>query len=534
MLFNKDELNGFLNDVKLTNQNSSNLQKIAKFEFKEWLDGLSSDLKKALQSGLDPTKKDERVKKAKSSFKDMVSIYFGHHVKFPETSKFRNFFYKHNSTLTKNNHHMVFKAYRGAAKTTLISRLYVLFIKVVKKEKRNTIIVSATLDLSKKTLDFIKDELETNSLFIDDFNITKGEIWSSEEIVFYVGKKPFKISVYGAGKKIRGENWRGFRPDLIICDDLENDENVKTKSQRDKIYNWFEKAIMKLPARDDENYNIFVIGTTLHYDCLLNRLEKRVDFKSFTFPLVLSFPFDLETFALDEFILDDISLNKERFFLEYKASKGAFLSEYQQEPLSSDELSFSSYQTFDEMPLCDAYYMGIDPSLGKSKGDYFSIAILGLLDNKFYAKVKMTKLKPEVMAERIISEAASILSLNRPLKIAIETVQFQEFFKDYLEKRSCELGIYLPIISLKNTVAKELRIDSLTPPINNGVILIDKHSHTFIDELDTYPKSAHDDGLDSLEFAWRIAKVPNFDYEKANKFMSEIRQKKSFLKRIFR
>lgn len=310
-------------------------------------------------------------------------------------------------------------------------------------KKRNAVIVSATINLSKKTLEFIKTELEENTKFIEDFNIDKGSKWTEDEIVFYADKKAFKISVYGSGTKIRGENWRGFRPDLIICDDLENDENVKTKSQRDKLYDWFEKAIMKLPARDDERYNIVVIGTTLHYDCLLNRLEKRVDFKCFTFPLVLRFPPDLEEFNLDEFILDDIKLNKNKYVLEYRASKGAFLSEYQQIPLSEDELSFSSYQTFDEMPLCEAYYIGIDPSLGKSKGDYFSVCILGFFNGKFYAKVKMKKLKPELMAERIISEAAAILRLNRPLKIAIETVAFQEFFKDYIEKRASELGIYL-------------------------------------------------------------------------------------------
>lgn len=495
------------------------------------IEDLRSKLK-GLYKVTDPLQK-SRIKKAKKSFRDMVSLYFNHHVKLPETSKFRNFFYDNSSKLMKENRNMLFKAYRGAAKTTLISRLFVLYEMAVLGKKRNAVIVSATINLSKKTLEFIKTELEENTKFIEDFNIDKGSKWTEDEIVFYADKKAFKISVYGSGTKIRGENWRGFRPDLIICDDLENDENVKTKSQRDKLYDWFEKAIMKLPARDDERYNIVVIGTTLHYDCLLNRLEKRVDFKCFTFPLVLRFPPDLEEFSLDEFILDDTKLNKNKYALEYKASKGAFLSEYQQIPLSEDELSFSSYQTFDEMPLCEAYYIGIDPSLGKSKGDYFSVCILGFFEGKFYAKVKMKKLKPELMAERIISEAAAILRLNRPLKIAIETVAFQEFFKDYIEKRASELGIYLPIISLKNTVAKELRIDSLTPPINNGVILIDKSSTTFIDELDTYPKSAHDDGLDSLEFAWRIAKAPNFDYEKVNSFIKKHNDRKSFLRRIF-
>lgn len=63
--------------------------------------------------------------------------------------------------------------------------------------------------------------------------------------------------------------------------------------------------------------------------------------------------------------------------------------------------------------------------------------------------------------------------------------------------------------------------------------MIDKSSTTFIDELDTYPKSAHDDGLDSLEFAWRIAKAPNFDYEKVNSFIKKHNDRKSFLRRIF-
>ena len=134
------------------------------------------------------------------------------------------------------------------------------------------------------------------------------------------------------------------------------------------------------------------------------------------------------------------------------------------------------------------------------------------------------------MIDRIIQTALGILALNRPLKVAIETIQFQEFFKDVLDKRARELGIYLPIVELKNSVAKELRIDSLTPPINNAQILIDKNSLIFIDELDTYPKSAHDDGLDSLEMAWRIAKVPNFDYEKVNAILQKQKDKEKFLR----
>ena len=106
----------------------------------------------------DPLQKN-RIKKATNSFKNMVEIYFNHHVKFPETSKFRNFIYDNHKELMSKNRHIMFKAYRGAAKTTLISRFFVLYEMAVLNKKRNTVIVSSTIDLSKKTLEFIKDEL---------------------------------------------------------------------------------------------------------------------------------------------------------------------------------------------------------------------------------------------------------------------------------------------------------------------------------------------------------------------------------------
>ena len=155
------------------------------------IEDLRSKLK-GLYKVTDPLQK-SRIKKAKKSFRDMVSLYFNHHVKLPETSKFRNFFYDNSSKLIKENRNMLFKAYRGAAKTTLISRLFVLYEMAVLGKKRNAVIVSATINLSKKTLEFIKTELEENTKFIEDFNIDKGSKWTEDEIVFYADKKALFI-----------------------------------------------------------------------------------------------------------------------------------------------------------------------------------------------------------------------------------------------------------------------------------------------------------------------------------------------------
>lgn len=55
---------------------------------------------------------------------------------------------------------------------------------------------------------------------------------------------PYQYS-FGRQQSLRGIKYHSVRPDLIIIDDLENDENVETKGQRVKLYNWLTKVLMK-------------------------------------------------------------------------------------------------------------------------------------------------------------------------------------------------------------------------------------------------------------------------------------------------
>lgn len=209
------------------------------------------------------------------------------------------------------------------------------------------------------------------------------------------------------------------------------------------------------------------------------------------------------------------------------------MSEYQNEPLSKEGTTFSDYELFELQPQTQSITLGIDPALGKSKGDYFAVTVLRYDGKRFYATVKMYKIKATLMIDKLIALYIDLLKENVPIKIAIETVQFQEFFKDTLDDKCKSIGLHLPIVPIKNTVNKELRIDSISPLVNNHTILVDKKSLIFIDELDTYPKSPHDDGLDSLEMAYRIAKKPAFDYKEAFKHLKAIESKNKALQSIF-
>lgn len=482
--------------------------------------------------------KSARVQRARNDFYFAVKTYFSHHISEVETSEFRKYTYENISEILAFKKNTV-EAYRGGAKTTVYGRLLYLWLSAIRGEKRNSVTIGATLPLAKKTLEFIKDELEDNDLLIADFGIKRSEKWTEDEIVFFVGDEKFRLKAYGAGTKIRGENWIGFRPDLIVCDDIENDENVVSKAQRDKLESWFKKAILKLPQRGGA-YNIIFIGTKIHHDSLLSRLQQSDDFNSLRFPLVIQFPSNLDELDpkdlhledLEEFILDDSSLDKVEIIREYFDDKDSFMSEYQNEPLSKDGTTFGDYETFEHEPNIQSITVGIDPALGKAKGDYFAITILKYDGKRFYATVKMYKIKATLMIDKIISLYIELLKFGAPIKIAIETVQFQEFFKDTLDEKCKSIGLHLPIVPLKNTVNKELRIDSISPLVNNHTILVDKKSLIFIDELDTYPKAPHDDGLDSLEMAYRIAKKPSFDYKEALKHQNNQNIKNKALKEL--
>ena len=72
----------------------------------------------------------------------------------------------------------------------------------------------------------------------------------------------------GAEQKLRGLIWDGKRPDIVLCDDMENDELVMNKERREKMRNWFYSALLPCLAKKGV---IRVVGTILHMDSLLER-----------------------------------------------------------------------------------------------------------------------------------------------------------------------------------------------------------------------------------------------------------------------
>jgi predicted phage terminase large subunit-like protein len=134
------------------------------------------------------------------------------------------------------------------------------------------VIVSATEDLAIDHLSEIAKELRENEDIISDFGVKGLSVDAKTDIIvdFHDGHQ-CRFRAKGSGQKMRGMKWNGKRPGLIICDDLEEDEQVENRDRRIKFRRWFYRAL--LPCRRRGGI-VRLHGTILHEDALLSRVQR--------------------------------------------------------------------------------------------------------------------------------------------------------------------------------------------------------------------------------------------------------------------
>ena len=432
---------------------------------------------------------------------------------------------------------------RGHAKSTTLTFKGTMHA-VLYGYKHYPIILSDSSDQAEGFLENIRVEFEENGLIREDFGDLQGKVWRNNVILTASG---IKVEAIGSGKKIRGRKHRNWRPDLLVLDDIENDENVRTPEQRLKLSNWFNKAVSK--AGDDYT-DIVYIGTLLHYDSLLAHTLSNPGYKSIKYKAVLAFSDAEDLWKQWEDIYTDLSndsheedaraffeahreemLEGTKVLWEEKLSyydlmkmrvdegEASFNSEEQNEPINPDDCLFQEewldYYNEAEVDFKDRnfiFFGFVDPSLGKTKHSDFS-AIITLAKHKatdymYVYDADIERRHPD----RII---ADILEKERRLrrdfgkgykKFGCETVQFQWFLKEELVKASAKAGLYLPVEEVPQTADKVLRIQTMQPDIKNKYIKFSRRHKRLLEQLLQFPMGAHDDGPDALEGCRTLAK----------------------------
>lgn len=160
---------------------------------------------------------------------------------------------------------------RDHAKSTALTYDYML-AEMMFRTSDYAILIGSTEDKASEQLSNISEELHTNEDLRREFGVTGFETdQKTEIIVLHDDGHRFRILARGAEQKIRGAMWNGKRPNLIVCDDMEDDEQVENKERRAKFRRWFFRAAKQALSKRGK---IRVHGTVLHEDSLLSRLRK--------------------------------------------------------------------------------------------------------------------------------------------------------------------------------------------------------------------------------------------------------------------
>lgn len=432
---------------------------------------------------------------------------------------------------------------RGHAKSTVISLQCALHAALY-GYKRYILLISDTESQAVSFLDAIKNELEENPQILADFGEQAGKkTWKTGSILLNNG---CRIDAVGSGQKLRGRRNYQRRPDLILCDDIENDEGVRTAEQRSKTADWFWKAVCKA---GDSYTDILVIGTILHHASLLAGLLENPGFQSRKYKAVLSEAPSPLWQDWERLFTDLTDPKREQtahaFFYKHRREllsgakvlwpeklsycdlrimrltegEAAFNSEMQNQPIDPAACLFSA-QWFRYYDPCAVdfragrfrFYGYCDPSLGRSaQSDYSAIVTLAVDTDSgiFYVwDADIQRRHPD----RII---ADILETERRLRretgrgyclFGAETNQFQWFLKEQLARESARQGLYLPIQGVRATEDKTMRVESLQPDVKNGYLLFRRDQTLLLRQLSQFPLGAHDDGPDALEGARTLAR----------------------------
>lgn len=217
-------------------------------------------------------KKDRRFRQelAKASHYWFIKMYLPHHLTYPLAV-----FHKQMLAITEDPSCQLVNmiAFRGSGKTTIMNLSNVIWSIVGKPQKKLVLILSQHKKQAKIHLENIKYELETNELLKNDFGCFRQdrEDWGPNRIL--LKKYGAMIMAAGTQQNIRGLKFGSHRPDLIICDDMEDGQSVQKHKEHKQMCEWFKNEVLTI---GDRSTNIVVLGNLLENSSFIMKLRKEI------------------------------------------------------------------------------------------------------------------------------------------------------------------------------------------------------------------------------------------------------------------
>lgn len=267
-----------------------------------------------------------------------------------------------------SEHDEYMAAPRGFSKTTLLQGC--MIYSIVAKLDKFIVLIEKTFDEASNVLKAVRDEFADNEMILGLWgDMINRESEEEDKAVAKQSKNRdawgdtfingVRLRGVGFNKTVRGLKTRQYRPSRIVMDDVEEDEHIDQKGQRQKGEKNYTKAVIPSTKRGG---SIKVFGTILHHDSLLNNLIKQhngiiykafytpemdENYASIKLPEVKLTEGQMTSFANDKVKLlwgdywdwDHLMNLRDKMSLE-GASNNAFFQELRNEPTAEEERKF--------------------------------------------------------------------------------------------------------------------------------------------------------------------------------------------------
>jgi predicted phage terminase large subunit-like protein len=414
---------------------------------------------------------------------------------------------------------------RGHAKSTGVTLGYGLAT-LLFRERKFMLLVSDTEAQASLFLGAFKQELQDNTELIELFGIKKNDKGlvqfakdtETDIIVECEDGHKFRIIAKGAEQKLRGLIWNGSRPDIIMCDDMENDELVLNKERREKMRKWFKGAL--LPCRSD-NGIVRMVGTILHADSLLERLMPNPSDK-------LTVKEELKQYSSRKGMWKAVKYrahNSDFSRLLWPSKKSAadfkmmyeeavkdgttdiYSQEYLNEPID-EAVSFFKKADFLSITQDDRqkklnYYITADLAISESEKADFSVFTVAGVDEEKIIHVKNI-IRERMDGKEIVDTFLMLQRLYDPVAMGVEDMQISKAIGPFLREEMIKNNTFISLLPLKHGGKdKQTRARSIQARLRAHGVKFDKEGDwypLFENEMLSFPRGKHDDQVDAFAY----------------------------------
>lgn len=369
-------------------------------------------------------------------------------------------------------------------------------------------LVSASQEHAKFSVRWLRRQVMYNHPWAQAFGLSKGEKWTDEicEVKQEVpnergGKDVLIITIIAAGitGQIRGFNLDDYRPDLIVADDIQTEENVGTPEQRAKIHALFHGGLVNsLSAETDTPHaKIVVLQTPMHDDDIIETCLKDPGWVSRRFGI-----FDENGNSRWEAKWPTEAMKKKKEIETKMGRYSLWMREKECKVVRSEDKVFNveMLRYWDLLPHGMITVGSIDPASSEAKdADDQVVMCIGMFEGNVYvcAYTAHQGEKPDAAAATFFEQTITY----RPRTWAVESISYQRTLSWYITEEMKKKRIFVPIHQIQDRRKKSDRIiQAISGYLHFGRLYVHPSMEKLLQQLKDYDPLAemHDDVLDAL------------------------------------